>query len=81
MAQPVEQQRLFRTVASAPSVTEAMQRELLELYLQNDSLLRQLTIVRKRMDELHEALGDQRPGPDMLLPFPRDGKNSSVARA
>lgn len=66
MSQPVQHQKLFRGLAPASSITETMQRELLELYHQSDDLLRQLTTVRQRMDELHTALGDQRPGPGNL---------------
>lgn len=59
MSQPVQHQSLYLDRASAQSLSEQMQRELLELYQRSDSLLRELTTVRQRMDELHAAMGGQ----------------------
>jgi len=59
MSQPVQHQSLYLDRAPAPSLSEQMQRELLELYQQSDNLLRELTTVRRRMDELHASMGGQ----------------------
>lgn len=59
MSQPVQHQSLYSDRAPAASLSEQMQRELFELYQRSDSLLRELTTVRRRMDELHSAMGGQ----------------------
>jgi hypothetical protein len=59
MSQPVQHQTLFTGRASAASLNDQMRNELLELYQRSDTLLRELSTVRRRMDELHTAMGGQ----------------------
>jgi len=70
MSQPVQHQSLYPDRAPETSLSEQMQRELLELYHRSDNLLRELTTVRRRMDELHDALG----GHDVTLRALKDSE-------
>ena len=53
MSQPVQHQNVYRGRAPVASLNDQMKNELLELYRRSDTLLRELSTVRRRMDELH----------------------------
>lgn len=58
MAQPVQHQQhieLPRNPSTVPPEVH-IQDELFSLYHRSDALLRELTIVRRRMDELHAVV-------------------------
>lgn len=59
MSQPVQQQSLYESRVQAQPLNDQIQQELLELYHRSDNLLRELSTVRRRMDELHAAMGGQ----------------------
>ncbi len=57
MSQPVQHQRTVLPRTLEPALDDQTQHELVGLYQRSDDLLRELTTVRRRIDELHATLG------------------------
>ena len=82
MSQPVQQQSTVSLHSGTGLQVDEMRLEFARMAERSNSLLRELTAVRRRMDELAACIGDANPLPARpeLSVMPKRGGNDSTPK-